>query len=59
MMREEKLDQEWVALILKAKKMGIPADEVRRFLGDGLSCNKPVQHNEPLFPAVRIREQAR
>lgn len=28
------LDMEWVHLLLKAKKQGIHADEIRRFLGD-------------------------
>ncbi|MNB76104.1 Anti-repressor SinI [compost metagenome] len=28
------LDMEWVQLMLAAKKQGIHADEIRRFLGD-------------------------
>lgn len=32
MITEEKLDQEWIRLVTKAKLMGIPAEEIRSFL---------------------------
>ncbi|MDN4526792.1 anti-repressor SinI family protein [Fictibacillus fluitans] len=35
MNRKEHLDQEWVNLILQAKKMGISIEEVRTYLHKG------------------------
>ena len=32
MIMEEKLDIEWVDLLVQAKQMGIPIEEIRRFL---------------------------
>lgn len=29
---ERKLDQEWVCLMIEAKQMGIPLEEIRKFL---------------------------
>ncbi|MCM3567240.1 anti-repressor SinI family protein [Neobacillus mesonae] len=32
---ERKLDNEWVDLIIQAKQVGIPIEEIRRFLREG------------------------
>ena len=32
MVIEEKLDKEWVCLLVQAKQMGIPIEEIRKFL---------------------------
>jgi DNA-binding transcriptional MerR regulator len=34
---DEKLDQEWVSLILAAREMGITIDEIRKFLKNSSS----------------------
>lgn len=32
---ERKLDQDWLYLMIQAKQMGIPKEEIRRFLRQG------------------------
>lgn len=38
--QNEQLDQEWIALILSAKEIGIPISEIRDFLQRNLQSNR-------------------
>lgn len=41
---EEKLDKEWVYLLVQAKQIGIPIDEIRTFLQQGaITKNSPLE----------------
>lgn len=40
---ERKLDNEWVYLIIQAKQMGIPIEEIRIFLRQGSSEGVPLE----------------
>lgn len=49
---DDLVDQEWVMLLVEAKKMGIPLDEVRKFLHKEnktteLTWNVPRYHTPP------------
>lgn len=43
---EEMLDKEWVYLLVQAKQMGIPKDEIRRFLRQGTLEKVPLLKDE-------------
>lgn len=46
---ERTLDQEWVYLIIEAKQLGIPLEEVRRFLQQSPLTEILHQEKQPSF----------
>ncbi|MDN4072396.1 anti-repressor SinI family protein [Fictibacillus terranigra] len=46
-LNETHLDQEWVVLILQAKKLGLSLEEVRKYLQESY-----IQQNMPLVKAT-------